>query len=56
MSKNNTAPFAETIKSWVNLYSDTMFTWALFKTNNKGYRISKQSLLVPGMPGERPAF
>jgi RNA polymerase sigma-70 factor (ECF subfamily) len=24
-----------TIKSWVNLYSDKMYTWAFFKTNNQ---------------------
>ena len=35
MSKSDTGPFAEIIESWVNLYSNTMYTWALFKTSNK---------------------
>ena len=26
---------AETVKSWVGLYSDTMYTWAYYKTGNK---------------------
>ena len=35
MSKNDTDTFAEIIAAWVNLYTNTMYNWALFKTSNK---------------------
>jgi RNA polymerase sigma-70 factor (ECF subfamily) len=31
----NTDPSSITVKSWVEAYSDKMYSWALYKTNNK---------------------
>ena len=31
----NIAASSVTIRSWVNVYSDKMYSWALYKTNSK---------------------
>lgn len=35
MNKNDNDTFGEIIESWVNHYTNTMYTWALYKTSNK---------------------
>jgi RNA polymerase sigma-70 factor (TIGR02943 family) len=33
--QNDTDTSSETLESWVKLYTNTMYTWALYKTSNK---------------------
>ncbi|MDR3694770.1 sigma factor [Mucilaginibacter sp.] len=35
MNKKDNDISADIIASWVNLYTNTMYTWALYKTSNK---------------------